>query len=337
MLKIKRIQLEEEMPVYDLTVEDTESFFANDVLVHNCAEITLPTIPFNRLDDQNGRISLCTLGSINWGSFRNPEDMRRACRILARSLNNILDYQDFLSAQSYESNQDIRPLGVGVTNLAYWHAKRKFKYGEEEALSEVKSWIEHQAYYLTEVSVELAEERGACRESENTWYGRGVFPWERRAEGVNELTDFTPELDWEPLRERMKVSGVRNATLMAIAPVESCQSWRNNLNFADGSRKNFHEMLEEQNIDWKQIENECEPGTNIPLNTPIEISGVDGNEVVESVVYNGLSPMNTITFEDGTIMSFTDNHRLLVNRGGVEQWVYVYDLEDGDDVVDVNA
>jgi ribonucleoside-diphosphate reductase alpha chain len=186
-----------------------------------CQEILLPTRSFKRLDDDKGRISLCTLGSINWGAFRNPEDMRRACRILHRSLNNILDYQDFLSIQSKLSNDEIRPLGIGVTNLAYWHAKRGMKYGEKDALDEVKSWMEHQAFYLTEATVELAKERGTCLNSDKTWYGRGVFPWERRAKGVSDLTDFTPELDWETLREQMKTHGVRNATLMAIAPVES--------------------------------------------------------------------------------------------------------------------
>ena len=186
-----------------------------------CAEIVLPNKPFRRIDDPEGRISLCTLGSINWGSFRNPEDMRRACRILHRSLNNILDYQDFLSIQSKLSNDEIRPLGIGVTNLAYWHAKRGLKYGDADALAEVKSWMEHQAFYLTESSVELAQERGACLDSDKTFYGQGVFPWERRATGVNTLTNFAPELDWESLREQMKRHGVRNATQMAIAPVES--------------------------------------------------------------------------------------------------------------------
>lgn len=186
-----------------------------------CQEILLHTRAFKRLDDPNGRIALCTLGSINWGCFRNPEDMRRACRILARSLNNILDYQDFLSIQSKLSNEEIRPLGIGVTNLAYWHAKRGFKYGEKDALAEVKSWMEHQAYYLTEVNVELAKERGKCLHSDEMRYGQGIFPWELRAEGVNQLTDFTPELDWENLRTEMKTHGVRNGTLMAIAPVES--------------------------------------------------------------------------------------------------------------------
>ena len=167
------------------------------------------------------KIALCTLGSINWGSFRHPEDMRRACRILHRSLNNILDYQDFLSIQSKLSNDEIRPLGIGITNLAYWHAKRSLKYGEKDALNEVKTWSEHQAFYLTEASVELAKERGKCSGSDHTRYGKGIFPWELRAKGVNELSNFDTELDWETLRTNMKEYGVRNATQMAVAPVES--------------------------------------------------------------------------------------------------------------------
>ena len=186
-----------------------------------CMEILLPTKSFKRLDDDEGRIALCTLGSLNWGAFRNPEDMRRANRILLRSLNNILDYQDFLSIQSKLSNDEIRPIGIGITNLAYWHAKRGLTYGSPEALAEVKTWTEHQAYYLTEATVELAKERGACLHSEKTRYGQGIFPWELRAAGVNELTNFAPDLDWESLREQMKQYGVRNATVMAVAPVES--------------------------------------------------------------------------------------------------------------------
>lgn len=176
---------------------------------------------YYEIDEVEGRVALCTLGSINWGNFRNPEDMRRVCRILHRSLCNILDYQDFLSIQSKLSNDELHPLGVGVTNLAYFLAKRNLRYGTPEALAEVKTYMEHQAFYLTEATVELAKERGSCKHSDKTRYGHGIFPWELRANGVNELTDFTPELDWETLRTNMKHYGVRNATLMAIAPVES--------------------------------------------------------------------------------------------------------------------
>lgn len=186
-----------------------------------CVEILLPTKPFQRIEDDTGRIALCTLGSINWGKFKLPGEMRGACQILVRALSNILGYQDFLSIQSKLSNEEFEPLGVGVTNLAYWHAKKGLKYGEEAALDEVKRWMEHQAYFLTEATVELAAEKGPCKLSHTTRYGKGQFPWENRAPGVDELTDFEPSLDWEPLRERMLKHGVRNATLMAIAPVES--------------------------------------------------------------------------------------------------------------------
>jgi len=195
-----------------------------------CQEILLPTKPFQRIEDSAGRIALCTLGSINWGAFKNPQDMRKACRVLVRSLSNLLTYQDFLSIQSKLANEDFEPLGVGITNLAYWHAKRHLRYGEDAALAEVKRWMEHQAYYLTETSVELAREKGACKLSSQTYYGKGIFPWERRSQGVNELTDFTPSMDWEPLRQELLKHGIRNATLMAIAPVESSSVVLNSTN-----------------------------------------------------------------------------------------------------------
>lgn len=41
MLKIKKYTHTE--PVYDITVEKTENFYANNILVHNCSEIMLPS------------------------------------------------------------------------------------------------------------------------------------------------------------------------------------------------------------------------------------------------------------------------------------------------------
>lgn len=158
--------------------------------------------------------------------------MKKACRILVRSLSNLLNYQDFLSIQSRLANQDFEPLGIGITNLAYWHAKRGLKYGETDALAEVKKWMEHQSFYLTEMSVELAKERGSCTRSQHTFYGKGVFPWERRNKNVDELTDFSPSnnLNWEELRTGLKEYGIRNATLMAVAPVESSSVVLNSTN-----------------------------------------------------------------------------------------------------------
>lgn len=51
MIKITRIKVDP-VNVYDITVPETECFFANDILVHNCAEITLPNSPFESIDDE---------------------------------------------------------------------------------------------------------------------------------------------------------------------------------------------------------------------------------------------------------------------------------------------
>lgn len=214
---------------YVMNTDNVQAQGPLDPLIHPvyqtnlCTEIMQHTRPFQTITDPDGRIALCTLGSINWGSFRNPEDMKRPAVVLHRALHNLLQYQDFLSVHSELHNKEFEPLGIGITNLAYWHAKRKMKYGEPNALAEVKRWIEHQTFYLTDANVNLAKEKGPCEASHLTRYGQGIFPWELRAPGVNELTDFTPsdDLDWEGLRGRMIQYGVRNATTGAIAPVES--------------------------------------------------------------------------------------------------------------------
>jgi ribonucleotide reductase alpha subunit len=320
--------------VYDVSVQGTHSFFANNLLVHNC-EICLPTRTFERVEDDKGRIALCTLGSINWGSFRHPEDMKRACRVLVRSLSNVLDYQDFLSVQSRLSNNELRPLGVGVTNLAYWHAKRNLKYGEPDSLAEVKRWIEHQNYFLLEASNELAKERGACTEFHLTRYAQGIFPWELRAKGVNELTDFTPsaELDWESLRAKIIKWGMYSATTGAIAPVESCQKNTNLINTPEGL-KTIYQIAEQAGINWNEIENSNAIGF-IKLLKPIAIIGANGLlDQIEQLYYNGIVEVDELTFEDGSIMSFTPNHRLLVLRNNKKLWISVKDIKEDDEIIE---
>jgi len=186
-----------------------------------CQENLLPTAPFQRLEDDKGRIALCTLGSLVLGKFKKPTDMRDACRTLVRSLDNLLSYQQYLSVQASEANEDFRPLGIGITDLAHWHAQRKLKYGSPEALAELSVWMEHINYYCMEASIELAEERGPCREWKSTYYADGILPVDRRNRNLDEFFKVELTLDWQKLRDKVKVVGIRNAILNATAPVES--------------------------------------------------------------------------------------------------------------------
>lgn len=55
MIKIKKYKRSE--PIYDITVKNTENFFANNILVHNCAEIFLST--------NKDSSFVCNISSIN--------------------------------------------------------------------------------------------------------------------------------------------------------------------------------------------------------------------------------------------------------------------------------
>lgn len=190
-----------------------------------CLEVLVPSTPFELINSDSGLIGLCTLGSISWGKFENPADMRRAVRVLYRVLHNLLQYQDFPVPQSARHNKMYEPLGIGVTDLAHWHAQRGFSYGDPEALAGVKRYMEHQYLYMMQMNVELAKEKGPCERSSATRYAQGQFCFELRHPGVDDLTDFStsPELveEFESVRADMKRYGVRNSVTGAIAPVES--------------------------------------------------------------------------------------------------------------------
>ena len=64
MLKIKK--LKEKEPVYDITVDNNENFYANDILVHNCSEISLFT------DESHSFV--CCLSSLNLAKYEEWRD-----------------------------------------------------------------------------------------------------------------------------------------------------------------------------------------------------------------------------------------------------------------------
>ena len=92
-----------------------------------CCEIDLPTSPLNDYNDEEGEISLCTLSAINWGLINDPKDFEKYCDLAVRSLDELLDYQDYPIKAAERGTMSRRPLGIGIINLAYFLAKRGMK------------------------------------------------------------------------------------------------------------------------------------------------------------------------------------------------------------------
>lgn len=197
-----------------------------------CCEINLPTKPLYSVRDKEGEISLCTLSAINWGNISEPSKFKKVCRLAVRGLDALLDYQSYPVLAAELSTMKRRPLGIGIINFAYWLAKNDLTYQNigKRGLAKVDEWAEAWSYYLIEASVELAEEYGPITGTGETRYGDGITPNMTYKKEVDELVAHKERLPWDELRERLRNSGIRNSTLMALMPAETSAQISNSTN-----------------------------------------------------------------------------------------------------------
>jgi ribonucleoside-diphosphate reductase alpha chain len=195
-----------------------------------CCEINLPTKPLDDINDESGEIALCTLSAINWGVFREPEDMQKACVLAVRGLDALLTYQDYPVRAAELATENRRPLGIGIINFAYWLAKNDVSYTDPAALPLVDRWAQHWSYYLIKASADLAAEQGSCPKNNETRYSEGVLPVDTYKREVDELVPPQDLVDWTGLREQLKSTGIRNSTLMALMPAETSAQISNSTN-----------------------------------------------------------------------------------------------------------
>ena len=229
-----------------------------------CCEITLPTKPLNDINDPDGEIALCTLSAINWGVFKHPEEMERACVLAVRGLDALLTYQNYPILAARKATEARRPLGVGIINFAYWLAKNDLTYTNDSCLQEIDRWTQYWSYYLIKASADLAEEFGACPKSNETKYHYGILPIDTYKQDVNELVPHKDWVDWHSLREQLKRTGIRNSTVMALMPAETSAQISNSTNGIEPPRsyvsikQSKHGALRQVVPEFRRLKNKYE-------------------------------------------------------------------------------
>ena len=220
--------------IYIMNVDNVNSHGAFDESLfpikqsNLCAEIALPTKP---MGNDDARIALCTLSAINWGKIDSPEDFRKPCELAVRALDALLSYQQYPVEAARLHTEEWRPLGIGITNLAYWLAKNGLTYdGNEETFKTIDEFCEAWSYYLIKASNDLAKEQGPCKNSQHTKYAKGILPVDTYKKDVDEIVKRKLEMDWKELKSNLKKYGIRNATLMACMPCETSSQISNSTN-----------------------------------------------------------------------------------------------------------
>lgn len=251
--------------VFDLTEPFTHSFVGNGITLHNCGEQPLPAF------------GICNLGAINLGKFVKDksvewDELRRAVRAGVRFLDNVIDSTPYFFEENLKQQQRERRVGLGIMGLAEMLVRLEIRYGSDECLAfldQLGEAIASEAYYA---SADNAAEKGA-------------FP---AFDAEQLLQSGYMQAMPEPVRQAVRDKGLRNVTLLTVAPtgttgtmvntstgVEPYFSW----SFFRKSRLGVHEEKVAVVEEWQQ----ANPGKQLPdffVNamelTPIEHVNVQG-------------------------------------------------------------
>jgi len=138
------------------------------------------------------------------------------------------------------------------------------KWDSHEAREKVHRLAESTQYWLLKASNNLAKECGACNMFHETKYSQGLLPIDTYKRDIDSFADFALQHDWGLLRQDILAYGLRNSTLTAIAPTESCAVVANATNGIEpprqaltnkGSKSSVVKILtpEYQNLDYEYL------------------------------------------------------------------------------------
>lgn len=238
-----------------------------------CLEIALPTKPLSHINDPEGEIALCTLSAFNLGAIENLSELEELAELAVRSLDNLLDYQDYPIPAAFHASINRRTLGVGVINYAYYLAKNGVKYSDGSANGLTHRTFEAIQYYLLKASNKLAQEFGACPKFNETTYSQGILPIDTYKKDLDKVCNEPLLLDWEQLRQDILRHGLRNSTLSALMPSETSSQISNATNGIEPPRGHISIKASKDGIlkqvvpEYERLKHQYELLWDIPSNT----------------------------------------------------------------------
>lgn len=166
----------------------------------------------------------CLLGSINMSRLvRDPfssaahvddVELARLVRLAVRMMDNVVDASKFpLPAQESEAKAK-RRIGLGVTGLADALAMCRAKYGSDQAVDLVDTWMQMIDELAYRASVDLAIEKGA-------------FPLFDADQLLGAGTHASTLPD--SVQGRIRAHGLRNALLTSVAPTGTISLYAGNV------------------------------------------------------------------------------------------------------------
>jgi ribonucleoside-diphosphate reductase alpha chain len=158
----------------------------------------------------------CNLVSLNLANLEESE-IPEISYLAVRLLDNTIDITVPPIQEAKSHNDQYRVIGVGAMGLADWLAKREKKYTD---LDEINQLFANIAYYCTDASKELAKSRGYYTAFIGSTWSQGLLMNAIKPCDLDTVASYKDGeiLDWQNLAYEIKLYGIRNSQITAIAP-----------------------------------------------------------------------------------------------------------------------
>ena len=191
-----------------------------------CTEICLP--------QDRDNTAVCNLASVNLSRHLDGvgvearfewDRLARTVRTAVRQLDNLVDITASAVPEAEHANLANRAVGLGLMGFTDICERLRIAYDSPAAWELIDEIVEFISWHAIDASCDLARERGAYPNFAGSGWSKGLVPFDtldrlaaERGEAVE--VDRSSRLDWDLLRRRV-AGGIRNATLMAVAPTAS--------------------------------------------------------------------------------------------------------------------
>ena len=190
-----------------------------------CTEITLNT--------SDTETAVCNLGSVNLvrhlkdgpdgTKVLDHDKLKKTIKTAMRMLDNVIDINYYAVKKARDSNMRHRPVGLGLMGFQDCLYELRTPYASQAAVEFADTSMEAICYYAYWASTELAKERGKYASYKGSLWDKGILPLDTldmlaKERGGYIEVDRSSTLDWDALRNKISIHGMRNSNCVAIAP-----------------------------------------------------------------------------------------------------------------------
>jgi ribonucleoside-diphosphate reductase alpha subunit len=194
----------------------------NNLGTIKCSNLCTEIIQYTSAEET----AVCNLASISLPSCFNEEtkiynhdELYKIAYEVTRNLNKVIDVTYYPTPETKNSNLKHRPIGIGIQGLAETFFKLRYPFTSPEAKQLNKEIFETIYFAALNASCDMAREFGPYSSYKGSLVSKNILSFD-----VWGIKPTSGRWNWDKLRNKIKVHGIRNSLLLAPMPTASTSS-----------------------------------------------------------------------------------------------------------------